>query len=165
MSEKDNQLIKAREHWNNGNGLEAGRLIFEQLSLQARPEWASRILKLVVERSGIRTPALDQVLFAAERQACWKRGHDLFAALRASTLQLDALRRERGLSDEEELANSVLSLAELVAKVIYNASNPIDEFDEDSGWWIAASLRGFVDQVWHDERFAKAAWLALSSDE
>jgi hypothetical protein len=30
-----------------------------------------------------------------------------------------------------------LVLAELVAKVTYNETNPDDEFDEDSGWWVA----------------------------
>ena len=45
-------------------------------------------------------------------------------------------------------------------KVTYNATNPNDEFDEDSGWWIVACLRGFVDARWKDEEFATAAWTA-----
>ena len=59
---------------------------------------------------------------------------------------------------------SLLSLAELVAKVTYNAVDPPDEFDEDSGWWIAASLRGFVD-LWMDDEFSKVAWSALCCEE
>jgi hypothetical protein len=51
-------------------------------------------------------------------------------------------------------------LAELVAKVTYNATDPPDRFDEDSGWWIAACLRDLVDRL-GDEEFSEAAWSAL----
>jgi hypothetical protein len=59
----------------------------------------------------------------------------------------------------------LLSLAELVAKVTYNAAEPPDPFDEDSGWWIAASIRGFVDHRWKDQEFSEAAWSALCCRE
>ena len=39
---------------------------------------------------------------------------------------------------------------------------PLDRFDDDSGWWIAASLKGFVDR-WRDPYFSESAWTVLSS--
>ena len=56
----------------------------------------------------------------------------------------------------------LFALAELVAKVTYNAAEPPDEFDQDSGWWIASELRYFVD-LWNDKSFSESAWLALTN--
>jgi hypothetical protein len=105
------------------------------------------------------------VLYTADHQAIWGNSHRAFSTLRASTLELDELERTRGLTEDQKLLGSILSLAELVAKVTYNATNPPDEFDEDSGWWIAACLKGFVDHRWSDDEFSQAAWLALCSRE
>jgi hypothetical protein len=166
MRHDDSDFLKqAAECWANGLPLEAGKLIYENLPPKSRPKWASRILKVVVDRSGRDSSPFDQVLTTAAREDMWKSGHDLFSSLRQLTLKLDEIRRERGLSKEDELSASILSLAELVAKVIYNATSPPDEFDEDSGWWIAACLRGFVDHEWPEEHFATAAWSALCTFE
>lgn len=156
-----NHLVQAAENWRVGRPLEAGRLIFENLPPDVRPQWAARILRLVLTRSGIESSLFAQVLHTADHQAMWGNGHRVFSTLRASVLELDELEGRCGLTKEQELLRSILSLAELVAKVTYNAVNPPDEFDEDSGWWIAAFLRGFVDHHWSDEVFSDAAWSAL----
>jgi hypothetical protein len=156
-------LKQAAELWANGKPLEAGRLVYENLPVEERPKWAARILKLILGKSGIQSSQLDKLLDIANNKHLWKEGHSVFDSIRDSTLQLDELRRTRKLSVDETLQNSVLSFAELVAKVVYNATNPPDEFDEDSGWWIAACLRGFVDNRWTDEAFEKEAWESLSS--
>ena len=64
------------------------------------------------------------------------------------------------LTKEQELLGWLLALAELVAKVTYNATDPQDEFDEDSGWWIAPCLKGFLDSL-NDNEFSNVAWSAL----
>jgi hypothetical protein len=166
MPEKDESYLRqAAEHWTKGESLEAGKLLYENLPPKARPRWAARILKLVLDRSGIQSSLFNQVLTVADHENMWKSGHQVFDTLRDTTLRLGELRRGTGLTKEEELLASVVLLAELVAKVIYNATNPPDEFDEDSGWWIAAYLRGFVDHRWSDDHFATAAWSALCSCE
>jgi hypothetical protein len=166
MPQKDeNYLRQAADHWAKSESLDTGKLIYEHLPSKARPRWAARILKLVLDRSGIQSSLFTQVLAAADHEDMWKNGHQVFSKLRHTTLSLDDLRRDRGLTKDEELLASLVSLAELVAKVIYNASSPPDEFDEDSGWWIAACLRTFVDHGWSDEHFATAAWSALCSCE
>jgi hypothetical protein len=163
--QKNTHLVQAAEYWAKGQPLKAGEVIYENLPLQFRPKWASRILKIVLNRGGVQSSLFDQVLIAADDEFLYKSGHRVFSAIRESTLKLDELRRDHDLSEDQKLLASVLSLAELVAKVIYNATNPPDEFDEDSGWWIAAHLRAFVDHRWKDVEFAREAWSALSSYE
>jgi hypothetical protein len=158
-------LKQAADHWAKGEGLEAGKLLFENLPSRARPKWAAKILKLVLDRSGVEPSPFFQVLTIADREEMWKTGHQVFDSLRDTTLKLNELRRSRGLTIDEEQLASIVLLAELVAKVIYNATNPPDEFDKDSGWWIAAYVREFMDRGWSEEHFVTAAWSALCSCE
>jgi hypothetical protein len=135
-------------------------MIFENLPPDLRPKWAADILRLVLERSGVERAHFDQILEITDHQTQWGNGHREFSTLRDSVLELLELLRMRGLSKEQKILYGVLSLAELVAKVTYNATDPPDPFDEDSGWWIAVSLKGFVD-LWKDDEFSKAAWSSL----
>lgn len=144
--------------WDNGSELEAGRLIYENLTQETRPKWASNILKLVVARSGVRHPSVERVLQISEHQTEWHYAHDAFSSIRDAILELDHVNE---LTSSQRLLVRVLELSEIVAKVIYNATDPPDEFDEDSGWWVAESLRGFV-EMWEDAAFSKAAWVALA---
>jgi hypothetical protein len=164
-NQESEHLKRAAEYWNSGQPLQAGKLIFENLPNEARPKWASRILRIILERSGIQSSLFDPILHTADHQPMWGNGHRVFSTLRASTLKLDDMKRTKGATEAQKLFGYILSLAELVAKVTYNATNPPDEFDEDSGWWIAACLRCVVDHRWKDEHFAKAAWSALCSQE
>jgi hypothetical protein len=165
QNDNGNHRDQAAEYWRGGKPLEAGRLIFESLPTTVRPKWAAEILRLVLDKSRIDPSPFWLLLQTADHQAMWGNGHRVFSMLRASTLDLLQLQKTQGLTKEQTLLAGILSLAELVAKVTYNATDPPDEFDEDSGWWIAACLRGFVDNVWRDEEFSKAAWSALCSEE
>jgi len=66
-------------------------------------------------------------------------------------------------SRSEKLLLPHLLLAELVAKVTYNATNPDDEFDEDSGWWIAVCLKDILDSV-SDSAFSEKMWQVLCNE-
>jgi hypothetical protein len=59
---------------------------------------------------------------------------------------------------------SLLALTELVAKVTYNATDPTDEFDEDSGSWIAVCLKELLDSL-KDDALSKSMWSALCWEE
>ena len=161
VSKGDDLFHRAAMCWNEKQPLEAGRLIFENLPTEVRPSWAASVLRLVLARSGIHFPVLEQVLHTADHEDMWKNGHRVFSTLRAAVMNIDEVERARDLTDDQKLLRSILSLAELVAKVTYNATHPPDEFDEDSGWWIAACLRGFVDHRWKDKEFSNAAWSTL----
>lgn len=181
-------VAEALAHWQGREPLEAGRLLFEDLPNGARPAWAAQVLRLVLERSGLCREAthrasptqwlrivapqreqfphakVEHVLMLAASPKDWHRAHDAFSAVRSHVLKLDQLERSNRLSSEQDLHLSVLSLAELVAKVTYNASDPLGPFDEDSGWCIVASLRAFIDHGWpNDVVFAEAAWSTLIS--
>jgi len=153
-------LERAGEYWRGGQPLEAGRLIFENLPAQVRPRWASKILRLAVGRSGSSVPPIDHLLEIADRPTEWGNAHRVFSLLRKSTLDLERLQNR---TPEQEIVIHNLYLAENVAKVIYNSTDPPDEFDEDSGWWVVACLRGIVDW-WNDEEFSEEAWSALCFD-
>ena len=158
---RNEDLEQAAVYWREGQPLEAGKLIFGNLPNSIRPKWASGILRLVLGRSEIHLAPIERVLYLADTPEEWRNGHRTFSAVRELTLELDDIIRDHGGTKEQESLSNVLALAELVAKVTYNATDPPDEFDEDSGWWIAACLRGFVDHRWRDEEFSKAAWSAL----
>ena len=154
-------LSEARRLWKDGHALEAGQLIFESLPAETRPRWAARVLRLAVDRTGVQSQAIERAIDIANTPSEWGKAHDAFDSLRDKTLELD---QQGALSPEQTLLLEHLCLAELVAKVTYSATNPDDEFDEDSGWWIAPCLKHILDFV-NDENFSRAAWGALALDE
>jgi len=157
MMNKESDLKEAAAFWDNGQPLEAGRIIFENLAAEKRPKWAARLLDVVVEWSGSQVAPIEQLRNIAMDRQKWQFAHKAFSIIRDATLELE---RERNRSNDQAFLLSQLYLAENVAKVIYNATNPPDEFDEDSGCWIARCLRDCVDRT-HNDEFAKAAWIAL----
>lgn len=156
-SKKTEPVIEAAAHWNAGNALEAGRVVFENLAPSAQPEWAARLLRLVLKRVDFSSQIIDRILSIAEDPDEWPKARRAFSKIRDTTLRLDALQERRQLTAKEDDLLCVLQMAELLAKVTYNATDPPDRFDADSGWWMAACLRGFVDSM-HDDVFAKEAW-------
>jgi hypothetical protein len=163
-SHDENYLETARKYWEGGQPVEAGRLIHDNLPAEDRPAWAARILRLVLDRSGANRSAFTRILKTADNPRWWANGHRCFDLLRDETLRIEKVEKKRKLTKDEEMFAYLLSLAELVAKVTYNAVDPPDAFDEDSGWWIAACLRPFVD-MWKDEQFSNAAWSALCCEK
>jgi hypothetical protein len=157
----DNRVEQAAEHWRGGRPLEAGELLFERLPKEFRPIWASRILKLVVGRSGVRFSPIEDILHIADHPMEWVNAHNAFSTLRTTTLDLESARDR---TKEERLFLCLVGLAENAAKVIYNATDPPDPFDADSGWWIAVCLKSFLDLLGEDD-FSKTAWLAVCSLE
>jgi hypothetical protein len=160
MSEvTDGHLKEAAKRWLSGRPLEAGQLLFENLPLALRPKWATRILKEVVAYFRIRSEPIDQLLSIADKPGEWRQAHRVFDTLRDAG---GSIAESPVDAKERDLLYYFLPLAENVARVLYNATNPDDEFDEDSGWWIASNLRDIVDRF-DDAEFSKCAWHALSS--
>lgn len=162
----------AAEYWHNNQPLDAGRVLFECMPAESRPLWAARILRLVLEKSHTdpRSP-FQLVLHSAEHPHRWACAHRAFGLVRDSLLQLDEDVRREGVTDQKadsyivtqkSMPAWLLRLAELVAKITYNAADPFDPFDYDAGWGIAVALQRFVN-MWKDEEFSKEAWVVLSS--
>ncbi|NOT61172.1 MAG: hypothetical protein HOP19_13215 [Acidobacteria bacterium] len=154
-------LNQAKEHWQQGRALQAGQLIFENLPNTDRPQWAASILRFALERSGVQNAAFEQLLYTTDHQAMWGNGHRVFSELRKITLEMDNLRRNQSLRSEQESLCLLLPLAELVAKVTYNATCPPDEFDEDSGWQIVAYLKKNLERL-NQEDAQGSLWSLVS---
>lgn len=146
---------------NDGDPIEAGRAIFESIKKQDQPVWAANVLQMVVDRTGVKSVAIENILRCAKNPRDWKDGHKAFSLARDETLKLE---KSGDLSSEQKLLLCTLLLAELVAKVTYNAIDPVDEFDEDSGWWVAVCLKDIL-QLIEDDKFSEAMWLALCCKE
>ena len=155
------ELENAKKLWNAGNGYDAGLLLWQRVDVASSPQWAGHVLEVVMKNTGLGHPLLEEVLRCAANPSEWHDGHKVFDRVRRVVLQLDQRLREQKSLDIEKL-NHVLGLAELVAKVTYNASNPPDEFDEDSGAWIVALARGFTN-ISEDKGFEDDAWNAVAS--
>lgn len=145
--------------WDAGFALEAGCLLFERLPYFDRPHWAVRILDLCSELTDP-IPEVETVSAIARDPARWVEAQDAFHATRRVVL------REERAGDPDPLRESVLLLAENVAKVSHNALidinplkglAPMARFDADAGWWIVRILRDIVDSV-PDPVFAERAW-------
>lgn len=154
----DEQLAQALALWQAGETVEAGRVIFERVPEDARPAWAAGILRAIIARTGISSAAIEGVLQVVAGP--WSQAHQAFDAARDESFKLEKV---SGALPTERLPLRVVLLAELVAKVTYNATKPDDEFDEDSGWWIGSCLREVLEAA-GDPDPAGAAWALLTSD-
>lgn len=144
-------LAQAQRHWEGGHPRDAGRVIYESLPKTKRPAWAARVLELVRELApGV--PEIDRVLAVARDPARWQEAKQAFEAVRDVRQQT-----------EDPLVESVLSLAEKVAKVAYNARGGPTPFERDAGWRVADDLRTVISRA--SERAPKLeeqAWSVLS---
>ena len=155
MASLDRSELRAM--WAGGRALDAGRLVFESIPRAGQPAWAGRLVALCRPLAPRMAP-VENVLAIAADPARWDEAHAAFRAVRAWTVRFERPGAPRG-----PIALGVLLLAELTAKVAYNASAPVDPFDEDSGWWLAANLRDVVEQA-ADAGFEERAWRALTDD-
>jgi hypothetical protein len=124
LNTNNNYLDQAAEYWRQNQPLKAGRLIFENLPREARSLWASNILKSVVERTGIESSSIKNILQIANHPSEWNKAHEAFSLARAETLKLNRFQEK---TIEQMLLVQQMGLAELVAKVIYNCTDPQDE--------------------------------------
>lgn len=142
-------LHQARQHWDDDQPVEAGRIIFETISVADRHRWASRILELVLPYFAHSPNVLNVQDFAREPDK-WGRGRD-------SQWQ-EALQMVRTVG--QDIVSPVQQLAYLVGKVVYTAQGYPAPFDHAAGWEIAAALKKVIEDV-GDESFAAAVWDTL----
>ncbi|MBC8038670.1 MAG: hypothetical protein H7X89_15795 [Rhizobiales bacterium] len=124
---------RVREFWDNGMSIACGQTLFEYLREEDRPIWASNVLKTMAELAGIQLAEIDEAIDLARTPNRWPEGHLMFDKLRTMLLRLSWEPQSR---DDHALTKKLISLAELTAKVSYNATNPPDAFDDDNGWYI-----------------------------
>jgi len=164
MEETQRRIIirKAEDLWNANHPLEVGRLLFERIPREARPAWAAEILE--VARGRIPPiPEVEAVIVFARSPETWGNGsdsksreaHNFFGAVRQYALKHKS---------KDTLLQNVLSLAENVAKVTYNAYGYGAPFDHNAGWRIAANLKNII-MTSSDAEFAERAWATFAQGQ
>ncbi len=145
-------VAQAKRDWEAGRALDAGRLLYERVPKQQRPGWAARILELVKDLAP-KTPEVEQILEIARDPARWPEAHTALHPVRRLTLET-----------KDPLVESVLSLAEKVAKVTYNASGGSASFEHDAGWRVASDLRVVITRAGEKgSKLKTEAWSILST--
>jgi hypothetical protein len=140
--------------WSSGRAREVGERLFASIPSSDQPRWAGRVLAVcapLIEPAS----AVDAVLALTNNPARWAEAHDAFSYVRDHVLEQD----RRGAS-RDELRLRVLLVAEIAAKVTYNASGAPRPFDADSGSWLATNARAVVDHV-GSPAFEAEVWSAL----
>lgn len=130
------------ELWSSGRALEAGERLFASIPVLDQPRWAGRVLALCSAQLPP-IPAIERVLMLTRTPARWKEAHDAFSEVRDHVLSEE----DRHASSRDELRLRILFVAEIAAKLTYNASGASDAFDADTGPWLAATARSVVDHV------------------
>lgn len=141
--------------YRRGESASVGRQIFEALPVAARVPWAGRVLRACA--GAIHEPVppeVDEVLALTASPSRWRDGHTAFGGVRLRTL--DAA---RGTLSPQLAA--LLHVAELVAKVTYNASGEPAPFDADSGWRLGPAAMALSDCLAEPD-CEVAIWTALT---
>ena len=83
------------------------------------------------------------VVAVGSQPSKWTRGHEAFDQVRVRTLEVE---RDLLVSPKSETSPGYLLLfvAENAARLLYNATSPVDPFDADSGSSFFRSLSRFV---------------------
>lgn len=107
--------------------IKIGQQIFEKLPNDIIPGWASLILSRFDHHIKEMPASIRELYPIVEDKDRWKEAHAQFTKIRTFALE-----------NEDYQPYNYLRLAELVAKVTYNASGQSAPFDSDSGHYIAS---------------------------
>lgn len=115
------------EHHSIKTNIKIGQQIFENLPNDIRPGWAGLILSRFDQYIKDIPTSILELYPIIDNKDRWKEAHEQFAKIRVY-----------GLDNKNYEPENYLRLAELVAKVTYNASEQASPFDNDSGHYIAS---------------------------
>lgn len=132
-------IESARRSWEAGKPLEAGKVLFAPLSPEEHVGVARAALDFLAVHRRIDF-AIRRLKAVLEEPSRWSKGHGAFSDLRRLLLEL----QDRDRTAEEELAYAALFVGEIAAKVTYNATDPIDPFDEDTAPYMISCLHHYA---------------------
>jgi hypothetical protein len=150
-------LVRLFEYWRRSDSIAIGQEIFERTAERRRPTWAADILQWCASKYSDRVSQVDDVIAVGHDDHRWEQGHGAFDRVRAETLRCE----REGVQDRQLV--TLLFVAEIAAKVIYNASGAPAPFDHDSGWWMARCLRQFVVELPDAGLAEHEAWQLLTA--
>ena len=148
---KQKYIKKAKILWENNQSYLSGEILYENLRQRHKPLWAVEVLELCkpfVEK----ITEIEQLCTVAKDPKRWLEAGEVFSAIRKLALEQDSF---------ETIQSMVFSLAENVAKVIYNASGKLPPYDHDSGYKIVSDLKKIVDRA-ENQDFGSKAWYVVS---
>lgn len=151
--------LRLRELWEDGQTHSVGEMLVASCPQSDQARWAIAILDYVVKECGCRSRVIDDVVTMCRDASQWHRAHMLFRVLRRHGLALDATLDK---SPDDERLSRMMVFAEIVCKVVYNATGPAHPFDTDSAIWIAVCLKSLTDSASSAE-FRDGAWKLLIS--
>lgn len=123
--------------------IKLGQQIFENLPNDIRPIWAGLVLSCFDHHNKDIPTSILELFPIIDDKNRWKEAHEQFSKIRVF-----------GLENKNYVPECYLRLAELVAKVTYNASGQPALFDSDSGNYIA-SLALTVTEYFNDNKLEK----------
>jgi hypothetical protein len=144
----------AKQFWDSGQALKAGEILYEHLRPQQRPLWAVEVLSHCCQLFPP-VPAVENVRTIALATERWPEAYNAFGVI-----------RELGLSSQSQppLMQEFLSLAELVAKVTYNATGHSAPFDHNAGWKLVKALHGIC-ELHNCSKFTVQSWHIVSCED
>jgi len=111
---------------------------YKTLLANVPPDHLARIARALLELSMLEVPVGKEVANVAKTAANpdrWRQGHAAFDLVRDRVLEWES--KDTAPSDSSYY---VLLVAENAARVIYNATEPLDPFDDDSGAWLVMTF-------------------------
>jgi hypothetical protein len=144
------------EQYDMKTNIKIGQQIFENLPNDIRPGWAGLVLSRFDQYMKDLPISVSDLYPIIDDKNRWKEAHEQFTKIRVF-----------GLENKNYKPENYLRLAELVAKVTYNASGQPAPFDSDSGHYIA-SLALISTEYFDDNRLeeeVKSAILLFSRNK
>lgn len=117
----------ATEQHDIKTNIKIGQQIFENLPKDIRPGWAGLVLSRFDQYVKDIPTSIFELYAIIDNKDRWKEAHEQFSKIRRFLL-----------TNKNYQPEAYLLLAELVAKVTYNASGEAASFDSDSGHYIAS---------------------------
>jgi hypothetical protein len=115
------------EQYEIKTNIKIGQQIFENLPNDIKPNWAGLILSRFDNYINDIPTSILELYPIINNKDRWKEAHEQFTKIRVF-----------GLENKNYKPENYLRLAELVAKVTYNASGQPAPFDSDSGHYISS---------------------------
>lgn len=151
------ELNSLRPNWTVEDLAATGRIIYEAVPIDWRPDWAGSILLFAASEDFL-CDELAGIVDLSIDEKKWVEAHDAFQRIRQLTLQNE----EFGKIESHQ--QFVLDIGETAAKVIYNASGGAAPFDYDAGWRMAPRVKKLAEFV-GDQGFEDQCWRLLIRSE
>jgi len=119
--------IMKTEQYDIKTNIKIGQEIFDNIPNEIKPGWAGLVLSRFDQYLKAIPTSILELYPIIDDEDRWKEAYEQFTKI-----------RRFGLENKNYEPENYLRLAELVAKVTYNASGQSAPFDSDSGYYIAS---------------------------